>query len=307
MARRDAPVQTSTPAELRAWLAAQWAALQAEAPDTALHAYALVDVAKLSADEHQQIARGLSPDVEGINLYGDMAGLALEQSGPRMMPLSQSTLALACEWSGKTHALSYLMGRAEMEAVAHHLQGLREVTLPDDAQALFRFQDVNVTSHLFGLLSPGLINAVLGPLSLWAVPDVCGSVHVLRPRPGYQRLGGLRFDRRTFDQLDEALFVFTVADQVREVDTSLLAGLTPCQVKRTISQRLGTARTLGLTERSDQALHVVLSFQLQEGFEREEPFASAIKQARSGSRTFGEAVDAIPQSSWDQWNAKHPQ
>lgn len=307
MARKDAKTQARTPAELHAWLAAQWAALLAEEHNGELCAYVLVDVAKLSAEAHEKITQALDPDRAGINLYADLAGSALVQTGPRLLPLPPAAFASACEWSSTTHALSFLIGPTEPTVLAHHLQGLREVTLPDDAQALFRFQDVNVTSHLFDLLSPGSTNKILGPLSLWASPDVCGWVHVLRPKPGYQRLGHLRFDRRTFDQLDEALFVFTVADQVREVDTTLLAGLTPCQTKHTISQRLAAARSLGLKDRSDQALHVVLSLQLNEGFEREEPFAGAIKQARSGSRTFGEALDAIPQSSWNQWNAKHPQ
>ena len=307
MARREALVQATTAAELLGWLKAQWSTLQADVDEAGQKAYALVDFAKLSADEQKQMARGLIREQGDVNLYGDLAGLALAKAGPRLMPLSQATLPMAAEWSVRTHALSFLIGPADAAAVAHHLQGLREVTLPDEAQALFRFQDVNVTSYLFGLLSPGLVNKILGPLSLWASPDVCGWVHVLRPIPGYQRLGNLRFDRRTFEQLDEALFVFTVADQVREVDTSLLASLTPCQTKHTIGQRLASARSLGLKDRSDQALYVVLGFQLHDGFEREEPFAGAIKQARSGARTFGEAVDAIPQSSWDQWNAKYPQ
>lgn len=307
MARQDSQINVHTPADLHAWLDAQWAALCAQLPNDGLHAYALIDAAKLNAQELADIQQALDPNHNGINLYADLAGSALVPTGPRLVQLHPTAFAAASEWSISTHALSFLMGTTELNALAHHLQNLREVTLPDDAKALFRFQDVNVTSHLFGLLSPGLINKILGPLCMWAVPDVCGWVHVLHPKPGYQRLGQLRFDRRTFDQLDEALFVFTVADQVREVDTSLLAGLTPCQAKHAVHQRLNTARSLGLQNRSDQALHVVLSFQLHEGFEREEPFASAIKQARSGSRTFGEALDAIPQSSWNQWNAKHPQ
>jgi hypothetical protein len=292
-----------SPSALADWLLDQHKGANLRAPSAL---YALVDWGRLTPNHLVAFKRWQNEvNSEAINLYEDMEGLALAQTGPRLLELTEAMLPEAASWSWQTHALSFLLGAVSGRALTEHLQGLREATLPDGGQALFRFQDVNVTSHLFQQLTPGLMNQMLGPLSLWAVPDVCGQVNVLQPQPGYRRMGGLRFEKQIFDRLNEALVVYTVADQVRDVDTALLLGMTACQIKHLISQRLSDARSLGLQQASDRALYVVLSLQLPASFEREEPFSTALTQARQGTRSFGDAMDMVSPQQWEQWDTKH--
>lgn len=297
------PFQAQSAETLLAWLKTQITSLGLNAP---ISIYALVDVAKLSKDQlAAPIADLNTPDHEALNLYEDLEGLEIVRTGPLLIELTEATLAKAVSLSFETHAVSFLLGVVNAGMLAQHLQSLREVTLPDDTQALFRFQDVNVSSNLMAHLSPGMVNQMLGPLLRWVAPDVCGFLHVLAHKPGYQRLGPLRFDRRTFDRLNEALLTFTVADQVRAVDPTLLQDLSACQSTRVINQRLAAGKKLGLKVSADLGLYVVLSLQLPPGFERQAPFAGALQKALQGHSTFGDALDAVPQTDWDKWNAEH--
>lgn len=303
MSTRTSSFHAASPSALADWLRTQHKAANHIAPSSM---YALVDWARLTPKDQARFVQWLKDaNSDAINLYGDMEGLAITQTGPRLIELTEALLADAADWSWRTHTFSFLTGSVDTSALNEHLQGLREVHLPDGNQALFRFQDVNVTSNLFQQLTPGLANQMLGPLSQWAVPDVCGQVYALTPQPGYKRVGGLRFEKRIFDQLNEALLVYNVADQVRDVDAALLHGLTGCEIKHLISQRLSAASSLGLRQPTDQALYVVLSLQLPASFEREEPFLTALKQVRQGTRSFGEAMDSVSPQQWEQWNAKH--
>ncbi len=98
--------------------------------------------------------------------------------------------------------------------------------------------------------------------------------------------------------------VYTVAEQVRDVDASLLEPLTSCQCRTLLSARLQAARDLGLQLQSDRALYVVLSLQLPTGFEREAPFAEALDRCRRGFQTFGDALDHVSSEQWRVWDEK---
>lgn len=294
------PMRFDDPASLATWLRSQQDVKPDEVPPTW---FVLIDVARLAKADRADIEQLLADQsAQPINLYGDLEGLALADMGPRLAELDDALLGQLVAFGWRTHAISYLLGATSSQALAEHLQSLREVTLPDGEQALFRFQDVQVTSHLFELLTPGLGNKLLGPLSLWATPDVCGCLHLLKPRDGYLSTGALRFDQRLFDKLNEALRVYTVADQVRDVDTTLLPQDSPCEARRIVRARLRDAAALGLSLHGDQALFVALSLQLPEGFAMKPPFVDAIERARQGRTSFGDALGQVPRQEWSAWN-----
>lgn len=102
--------------------------------------------------------------------------------------------------------------------------------------------------------------------------------------------------------INDQLLVYTVADQVRDVDADLLNGMSACQVRSLLRARLDAAQRLGLVLQSDLALYAVLSLQLPEGFERQEPFASAVEQNRRQVSSFGAVLDRVTSEQWTRWN-----
>jgi hypothetical protein len=268
--------------------------------------FALVDVARTTSTQRNELPKSIAMVLEhqSINLYADLEGTALADSGPRLCAVTD---ALLTDWAVtfcQINVVSFMAGTMELQELAGHLQSLREVLLPDGSEALFRFQDCHVTRHLWPLLTPGLANQILGPLDWWATPCPCGPLHVLSPAQGYIPLGGLRFNRAIFDRLSEDLLVYTVADQVRDVDASLLEGLTDCEVCTLLLARLDEARRQGLELQSDLALFVVLSLQLPDGFARQEPFASALESNRRERQTFGASLEQAPTEQWRRWNVE---
>lgn len=267
--------------------------------------FALVDAASLASPMNAHRLDDLPCSLEqGINLYADLIGTAVAETGPRLYEISDADLddwgKAACE----TSAISILCGSLTLHGLAQHLQSLREVVLPDGSLALFRFQDVHVAAHLWPLLSPGQGNQILAGLNWWAVPDVCGHWFVLTHAKGFSRSGVLKFEPKLYEQLNEQLLVYTVAEQVREVDSALLDGLTDCQSRTLLRSRLQSARDMGLQTPSDQALYVVLSLQLPVGFEQESPFIEALDRSRKGLQTFGDALDQVSADQWGRWHGK---
>lgn len=267
--------------------------------------FALVDVASLVSPMSAHRLDDLPCSSEqGINLYADLIGTAVAETGPWLFEISDADLddwvRVACE----TSAISILCGSLTLHDLAQHLQSLREVVLPDGSLALLRFQDTHVTTHLWPLLSPGQGNQILAGLNWWAVPDVCGPWFVLTQARGFSRSGVLRFERKLYEQLNEQLLVYTVVEQVREVDSALLNGLTNCQIRTVLRSRLQAARDTGLQTPSDQALYVVLSLQLPIGFEQESPFVEALDRSRKGLQTFGDALDQVTSDQWGRWDGK---
>lgn len=265
--------------------------------------FALVDAASLAFPVSAHRLNDLPCSLEqGINLYADLIGASVAETGPRLWEISDADLDDWIRVASETSAISILCGSLTLHDLAQHLQSLREVVLPDGSLALFRFQDVHVATHLWPLLSPGQGNQILAGLDWWAVPDVCGDWFVLNQAKGFSRFGVLKFERKLYEQLNEQLLVYTVAGQVREVDSALLNGLTDCQSRTLLRSRLQSARDMGLKAPSDQALYVVLSLQLPVGFEHESPFVEALDRSRKGLQTFGDALDQVSADQWRQWN-----
>ncbi len=267
--------------------------------------FALVDGVHLaSVEKVHQLTEAMRPWGHGVNLYADLSGTDLVESGPRLYEISDEAIPAWADAACETMGISFLCASAPLPDIAQHLQSIREVMLPDGSLALFRFQDTHVTTHLWPLLRTGQANQILGPAHWWAVPDVCGSWYALTATAGYPRSGTLRFDLKVYEQLNEQLLVYTVAEQVRDVDASLLEPLTSCQCRTLLSARLQAARDLGLQLQSDRALYVVLSLQLPTGFEREAPFAEALDRCRRGFQTFGDALDHVSSEQWRVWDEK---
>jgi hypothetical protein len=265
--------------------------------------FALLDVSRIGTPTQDHPAPPVPrPLKDGINLYGDLEGVALADVGPRLFCIDDGGIDGWVKLAAMSGAVSFLAAAVDGPTLAEHLQSLREVELPDGSRALFRFQDTKVTSNLWPLLTPGQINCILGPAQWWLTPDACGTGHRLTPSKGHVRDRQLRFERKQYDELNDCLLVYTVAEQVRETDSDLLHGLTACQVEMLLRERLQTAGELGLKLQSDKALYTVLSLQLPVGFENEAPFAQALERNRQGLQRFGDALDQTSAEQWRRWN-----
>lgn len=295
------PHTSDQPANLSLWLRQQ---LTGDVRESPASLFALIDIARLSQEQHAALPEVVSTALQhhGVNLYADLEGTILADAGPRLCLVGETDLNDWALAACSTHLVHFMAGDVSLADLAEHLQSLREVTLPGGSQALFRFQDCHVTTHLWPLLTPSMGNHVLGPLLWWATPDICGPWHVLSLTPGYRRSAALRFDRVIYDRLNDQLLVYTVADQVREVDAALLNGMSACQVRSLLRARLDAARRWGLVLQSDLALYAVLSLQLPEGFEHQEPFANAVEQNRRQVSSFGAALDRVTSEQWTVWN-----
>lgn len=291
-------------ATLTNWLVSRWNSFD---EDSRVKCFVLLDVAPLSRAELQSALDHFTQEgaLVATNIYGDLDGLDIAKFGPRLIEVGQNLLPFVAELSHQKHNVSFIFSERSVEGLLAHLQGIREVLLPDGSQALFRFQDVNVLSNLAQILTPGMTNKVLGSAVLWVVPDVCGCVYELKPRPGFVRNGELRFEKRTFEELNDRLLVFTVIDQINEVDSSVLSGMSRCEQRDAVAKKLDTARKAGLQASSDLALFAVLSMQLPPDFHQAEPFLSAIRKAKLGEMTFSDAIGRVSQAEWDQWNEKY--
>lgn len=293
------PMACHQPHELMRWVQENRRSPSAE---PASRLFALVDVSSLTPGAQADRLKVLGNPGQGTNLYADLAGTALVETGPRLHAIPDEGLTTWLEVACETNVISLLCGSMQQPDLTQHLQSLREVVLPDGSLALFRFQDTHVTTHLWPLLGPGQGNRILGGMRWWAVPDVCGPWSVLTPAAGFRRAGALKFERKLYEQLNEQLLVYTVGEQVREVDSALLHDLTACQRRTLLRSRLQAAREAGLQTPSDQALYVTLSLQLPAGFEQEPPFSQALERNRAGVQTFGDALDQVPSDQWERWN-----
>lgn len=114
------------------------------------------------------------------------------------------------------------------------------------------------------------------------------------------------FQEKTVLEIIEAIFssyrpraAWQLAEQIDEIDSSLLHGLRACGRRTLVRERLARGRGQVLSQTDDLALYCALSLLLPDGFEKIEPFANALAATRAGSRRFGEYLDKIPAEQWD--------
>lgn len=271
-----------------------------------LRAYALLDITRISAPA--RLASALWPAASRaswINLYDDLPRTDLARSGPHLLEVPNTQMAMTelCSQHMNEESISFLLATCPLSTLDHHLRELREINLPDGGGALFRFQDTHVTSALWPLLDATRTTHILGPAHAWLTLDACGTLHILDQtsiKISTQSGTALSFDRATIAALDEALFPWTVADQIDDIDGSLLNGLRACARHTLVIERIARARALGLTHANDLALYCALSLQLPEGFEKLEPFVSALRQARESALTrFGDVLDTVSPQQWE--------
>ncbi|PHV10193.1 DUF4123 domain-containing protein [Chitinimonas sp. BJB300] len=295
--------QIQTAAELAQWLRTACQDKTGAEPSSESRLFLLVDLAKLpNWAEHETtlIAKGLLKG-ESINLYDDLSGLAIENSGPALIEVERHVEALQAlaEFVLQQDAFSYLLAaNVDLAELANHLREIREVVMPDGTGALFRFQDINVTTALWPMATPGQIHRLLGPARVWAVRDVCGDMlSIVRQRTDLLA-GAIQFTKENVKALEDALFPWTVIHQIDEIDIVLLDGMSGCERRKLVNERITQARQLGLKLPSDLALYSALSLQLPEGFIKKAPFADALAKARAGHASFGSALEHVSSDEW---------
>jgi hypothetical protein len=265
--------------------------------------YALLDASKpaLMDDMQTQLAPYRREPIKPTNLYDDLGNNELATIGPRLLALQTSRKAVssACRAAFNSFGLSLLVGISGT-AMEKHLRELREITLPDGAHALFRYQDTRVASALLPLLEPDQAVCMLGAINAWFTPHICGQAsgwHYHQPTSNHKS-PPLRITQQQLDALNQTLFVNTVEQQTNETDTSLLAGKSPCAITTLLQQRIQQAINIGLTSQRDLSLFAILSLQLPQGFEKKPPFNQAFEDAIKQCSTLAQALEKIPPAQW---------
>lgn len=261
--------------------------------------FALVDFESL--DDNQR--RELNPNA--VNLYDDLAGTKIAELGPRLLEIEPATQTELLERCLAGYPAALLLGQCSLPELASHLQDIREVLVPEDTHALFRYQDAKVIRALFPIVLPAQSKQILGPLQGWGVLDACRTFHTLTFKERHRKhTGPLRFDQKLVTALDDQLFIHTIAAQIRETDSALLSGMSPCEVEMQIRSRLKKAEILGLEQRPDLSFYCVLSFQFPEGFEALPPFAGALRYRENHQSSFGDMLDYVPSEIWAEWDER---
>jgi hypothetical protein len=264
--------------------------------------YALIDTQRLNTEQ----IRAVDSHQWGIavNLYGDLEGMAIAAMGPRLVQLPREETPNIIQLALATRSVSFLRGKCDLSTLSAHLQSIREVEIPNRTAVLFRYQDIHVTTALFPNLPSADMARCLGPLTTWAVPDACNKLHLISAT-GQQRGGGaLRFDQKIVAILEDSLFMHAAIAQANDVDSTLLAPYSECEVETLIQQRLDTARSFGLEQREDLALYCTLSLQFPPGFEKEAPFVEAIRYRENNKASFGVALDSASSEVWSRWDER---
>jgi hypothetical protein len=269
---------------------------------TEIERFALIDVQRLDAEQMQALD-GNRWGV-AVNLYGDLAGTGIAALGPRLLRLPSDEIPNMIQLALATRAVSFLLGKCDQSTLSAHLQSIREVELPDRTAALFRYQDIHVTSALFPVLPAADSGRCLGPLSAWGALDACNTLHVIAATSDKRVSGSLHFDQKTVEALDDSLFVHAAMAQANDVDSALLAPYTECEAETLVRQRIEMAKKLGLEQRDDIALYCVLSLQFPPGFEKEAPFAEALRFRERNKPSFGATLDEVPSEAWTRWDER---
>lgn len=264
--------------------------------------YALIDVQRLSSEQIQAVDRhqwGMA-----VNLYSDLKGTAIAAMGPRLVQLPREEIPNIIQLAQVTRSVSFLLGQCDLSTLSAHLQSIREVQLPDRNAALFRYQDIHVTAALFPILPSAEIGRCLGPLTAWSALDACNSLHVVSATGKKRVSGSLCFDQKTVETLEDRLLVHVAVAQINDVDSVLLAPYSQCEAETLIRQRIETARSFGLEQREDLALYCALSLQFPPGFEKEAPFAEAIRYREKNKLSFSAVLDDAPSEVWSRWDER---
>ncbi|MGQ5524130.1 DUF4123 domain-containing protein [Chitinimonas sp. PSY-7] len=293
------PTYAHTPIELVRWLQTACGQQSSKVPDADFHLYVLIDQASLPDwDEHAQqlTAKGVFKG-ELVNLYDDLEGQEIAKTGPVLAEVAQSNEALLTltEFAINQDVASFLVADYDP---SDHLRNIREVVMPDGSGALFRFQEPQSIAALWPLMTSGQIHRLLGPARLWAVRDVCGEVFSIVRQRTDQLEGAIQFTSENINALDEAMFPWTVATQIRVINKTLLKGMNGCEIRTLLNERISKGNSLGLKLRPDLSLYCALSLQLPTGFENKSPFAAALEKVRAGHSSFVSALDDVTSDEW---------
>ena len=251
----------------------------------------------------------LPADARHVNLYDDLHAQELLETGPRLYAVDPSWQESAAQLllQGKG---SLILSMGSFDEVEAHLRWLREVKLPDGGEALFRYQDNSVLCKLLPLLPKQKHQQFLGVMQVWACVDACGNTYALLQKTAAQQqtiaaANTFSIDETTYKQLQSALLVNTIRAQMWEVDSSVIANLSPCELLQKTEAAIERAKSHGMSNAVDINLFGMLALQLPAGFDEQEPFKTAVRFKENGFETFERAIHATPSSAWQQWDEKH--
>lgn len=309
----EVPVHIQAASEAEVLRLLNQAAAQAEAdrsqPSRPLKESASLEpAAGVEATATMQPAQ-LPADARHVSLYDDLHVQELIETGPRLYAIDpswqESVAQLLLQGKG---SLIFSMG--SFDEVEAHLRWLREVKLPDGGEALFRYQDNSVLCKLLPLLPKQKHQQFLGVMQAWACVDACGNTYALlqktaAPQQTIAAANTFGIDEATYKQLQSALLVNTIRAQMWEVDSSVIANLSPCELLQKIEAAIERAQSHGMSNAVDINLFGMLALQLPAGFDEQEPFKTAVCFKENGFETFERAIHATPSSAWRQWDEKH--
>lgn len=267
---------------------------------------AVVDVSRYASPEACENALGLAQG-ELERLHNFHAGFAPphRRVGPRWIDLDREGehLLFATREAFDRQSVSFFVLDTHPGEAIGHLASLVKMKQPDGSRQLFRWHDAFVLAALIPLLDEAQKCDLLGPLNGWLTLDPCKNAIQLRiDRTDRQRARPFQLSQSQLDGLSLALHPYTILDQIREIDSSLLPLNDTCASLARVHPVMEAARRHGLSAPSDVSLYAALALQLPPDFDASGPIADALTETKKGHLTFHEAVARIPVEAWRAWD-----
>ena len=211
-------------------------------------------------------------------LYAGTRWQALHDMGPILVALQgpSDLISETCQNAFRQADASLLYSRAPVQVVAAHLR--RFIAPPDvlGGNGLLRFADPLVTRHWLGSYQGTHLDAVLGPIDAWHIPETqhsweLGQPHEWRsfyraaPAPEwadiYAQLGDVQL--RALDQAARWRFMERLNQSFERSHPRHLARLNKSARTQWFDQRLNEAEAWGLS--SDRSLAIWVEYSLRWG------------------------------------------
>lgn len=272
--------------------------------------YALVDAAQVPD------MRGPAFDAEGldyISLFTLTREHAIAKYGPLLIPLSphagpkSPSVARIVRAMRHGWTVSWLTSPLELEALAEHLAGHLNGTLPDGSDVLVRYYDPRLLPVFLDQLDKTTSAALLAPIGHWAWWDRQLGF-VLRQGGGQAASPGITdtaITPETQQAMADAALVDLIGSMVlAECGEDEFGDWLPHTFYKALRGQVARAHALGLTDMADVQLFVSLALRIHPEFFSLLPvFAREHQRIRAGDIDMPSLVLAVDDGDWDRLGA----
>lgn len=219
--------------------------------------------------------------LEVLPLYIGTRWQELHDLGPILVALKGSTSLIneVCQSAFKKADASLLCSRAPLHAVAEHLQRFIAPTDVLGGTGLLRFADPLVTRSWLGSYQGSFLDAILGPIEAWHIPEIAHTWELAQPSEWrsvlraavppewvgtYALLGNAQL--AALDQAARWRFMERLNQSFEKSHPELIARLDKQSRTQWFDQRLDEADAWGLSSERSLAIWVEYSLRWGSGF-----------------------------------------